>query len=120
MIIPPAPMSMDKGTSSAVRWINLTTLLCRRFASFGRAALRAFGDPKVADVLPCASQGPRGRDYVAANAKNSNASFTTGVRGSHPLDGVGQLAMRRRSHVPRMVRVGSGAPGRSGHTGCRV
>ena len=32
---------MDTGISSAVGWINLTTLLLRRFASFGRATLHA-------------------------------------------------------------------------------
>ena len=38
-LMPRAPASMDTGTGSAVGWINLTTLLLRRFASFGRAAL---------------------------------------------------------------------------------
>ena len=40
-MILPAPLSMDTDTNSAVGWINLTTLLLRRFASFGRAALQA-------------------------------------------------------------------------------
>ena len=40
-MIPPVPLSMDTGTSPAMGWINLTTLLLRRFASFRRAALRA-------------------------------------------------------------------------------
>ena len=39
-MIRPAPLSMDTGISSAVGWINLTTLLLR-FASFARAAVRA-------------------------------------------------------------------------------
>ena len=39
-LIPPSPQLMDAGISSAVGWINLTTLLLRRFASFGRAALQ--------------------------------------------------------------------------------
>jgi len=40
-LIVPAPPLMGTGTGSAVRWINLTTLLLRRFASFGRAAIHA-------------------------------------------------------------------------------
>ena len=36
--IPPAPMPMDTGTAFALWWINLPTLLLRRFASFARAA----------------------------------------------------------------------------------
>ena len=35
-LVPPAPMPMSTGTASDVGWINLTTLLLRRFASFGR------------------------------------------------------------------------------------
>ncbi len=34
-LVPPAPMPMGTGTASDVGWINLTTLLLRRFASFG-------------------------------------------------------------------------------------
>ena len=48
-MIPPAPAWIDTGISSAVGWINLTTLLLR-FASFGRTALLRFGDPK-AEIL---------------------------------------------------------------------
>ncbi len=33
-MIPPAPMPMGTGTDSVVGWINLTTSLLRRFASF--------------------------------------------------------------------------------------
>ena len=48
------PAPMDTGTTSALGWINLTTLLLRRFASFGRAALPRFGDPK-GDILRISS-----------------------------------------------------------------
>jgi len=39
-------MSVDTGTSSAVGWINLTTLLLRRFASLESCCPSRFGDPK--------------------------------------------------------------------------
>ena len=41
---------MDTGIGSAVGWVKLTTLLLRRFASFARATLPPFGDPKD-DIL---------------------------------------------------------------------
>ena len=49
-LTPPAPRSMDTGISSAVGWINLTTLLLRRFASFESCCPSRFGDPK-GDIL---------------------------------------------------------------------
>ena len=43
----PASVPVDgHGHSSAVGWINLTTLLLRRFASFGSRCSSGFGDPK--------------------------------------------------------------------------
>lgn len=39
-------MSVDTGTSSAVGWINLTTLLLRRLASLESCCPSRFGDPK--------------------------------------------------------------------------
>ena len=59
--MPRAPASMDTGIISVVGWINLTTLLLRRFASFRRAALHAsvtrratsYGlDPQLVSIQP--------------------------------------------------------------------
>jgi len=60
---------MDTDISSAVGWINLTTLLLRRFASFGLASLHAsvtrraktYGlDPQWVSIQPhCARVSPR-------------------------------------------------------------
>jgi len=44
--IPPAPRPMDTRTASALGSISLPTLLLRRLASFGRAAVRASVYPK--------------------------------------------------------------------------
>jgi len=43
---PPEPMPMDTGTGAAVGWINLTTLLLRRFASFDSCCPSRLGNPK--------------------------------------------------------------------------
>jgi len=44
--ISPAPMPMDTGTASALGWINLPTLLLRRFASFDSRCCSRSGDPE--------------------------------------------------------------------------
>jgi len=45
-MIPPASLPTDNCTAFALGWINLTTLLLRRFASLGLVLRSRFGGPK--------------------------------------------------------------------------
>jgi len=77
-------MPMDTGTASVSWWINLPTLLLRRFASFGRAAPSRFGSPK-GDILRIPSaigfNPARGTENPAHAIPNFRAA------GGRPADG---------------------------------
>ena len=105
---------MDTGTSSAVGWINLTTLLLRRFASFGRAAPsrlvtrrgRCLTDPIRKWFHPLASIPVRAATLRGIRPGMDDPDGTHKGRGEHRDATVPRTwlvsnpANRRRSHAP--------------------
>ena len=79
--VPPAPMSVDTGTSSAVGWINLTTPLLRRFASSESCCPSRFGDPKggilrmwsvIGFIVAVQHSSPRARRWTPATRNGTD------------------------------------------------
>jgi hypothetical protein len=91
--------SLDTGTGSAVGWINLTTLLLRRFASFGCAALHGAGDSK-GGVLRIPSAVGCNRAPSPSRANRPPMRGTPGHQNRHAL----QSGDRFRPCQPRKKR----------------
>ena len=88
-MIPPPRLSMGTGISSALGQINLTTLLHRRFASFGRAALHATVTRRATS---CGFHPPRPKAHCGLQGNDRRCPLKS-ERVVRPRHGPGQASM---------------------------